>query len=87
MYSLDSLAEDAGFAVSDLLDDERWNWFEALPVVEKIQWRYCHADCDDFALALSEITGWPVVGISNPRCGSVHRLVESPDGRMLDAKG
>lgn len=87
MTSLPELAKDAGFAVSDLLDDDAWDLFEGLSDVEKVQWRYCHADCDDFALIVSEVTGWPVVGISAPSAGPLHRLVETPDGKFLDAKG
>lgn len=87
MKSIEELAEDARGAVEDLIDDDRWGWFVSLAAAEQVQWRYCHADCDDFAWALSEITGWPVVGITNPSHGPLHRLVEAPDGRLLDARG
>lgn len=87
MRSLNELAEDAEDAVSDLMDDEGFLWFQSLPDVEKIQWRYCHADCDDFAEILSDITGWPIVAINAPALGPLHRLVESPDGQLLDARG
>lgn len=87
MTPLKDLAEDAGYAVSDLMDEDSWDAFDALPDVEKVQWRYCHSDCDDFALTLHEITGYPVVAINSPRRGPMHRLVEAPDGRLLDARG
>lgn len=86
-YAMSELAEEAGFAVSDLMNEERWERFEALTDVEKIQWRYCHADCDDFASALRAITAWPIVAISDRKRGPLHRLVRAPDGRLLDARG
>jgi hypothetical protein len=85
--ALEELADDAAFAVSDLLDDADWEWFEELGPVERIQWRYCHADCDDFAAVLSLITGWPVVCFESRTKGPVHRAVQAPDGRYLDAMG
>lgn len=87
MTPIEELAADARFAVEDLIEDDRWGWFIALSPPEQVQWRYNCADCDDFALTLHEITGWPVVAINNPSRGPVHRLVEAPDGRMLDAGG
>lgn len=87
MTPLNYLADDAASAVSDLLSDEQWDAFDALSDLEKVQWRYCHADCDDFAMTLSEITGYPVVAVSSLRRGPLHRLVEAPDGRLLDVMG
>lgn len=87
MSLIEALAREADSAVSDLIGDDKWDDFVSLPPVERIQWRYCHADCDDFALVLHEITGYPIVGLSHPSKGPIHRLVEAPDGRFIDAKG
>lgn len=85
--SLSELAADARAAVEDLIDDDRWGDFMALSEIEQIQWRYSHADCDDFALVLHEMTGWPVMMVSNPSRGPIHRLVQADDGRLLDVQG
>lgn len=85
--SLEQLASEAESAVSDLLSDEEWEDFQARPSLAKIQWRYCHADCDELAEALAAITGWPVVSVASPSEGPLHRLVEGPDGRLLDIMG
>lgn len=87
MTPIEELAEDARLAVEDLIEDDRWGWFVSLSAAEQVQWRYNCADCDDFALALHGVTGWPVIAINNPSRGPIHRLVEAPDGRMLDAGG
>lgn len=88
MQDLLELAANARFAVSDLFeDDEEYDHFLSLPPVEQIVWRYCHSDCDDFALALHRITTWPVVSVSSRSKGPLHRLVVAPDGRFLDACG
>lgn len=84
---LSELAADARTAVEDLIDDDRWDDFMALSDIEQIQWRYSHADCDDFALVLHEITGWPVMMVSSPSRGPIHRLVQADDGRLLDVQG
>lgn len=83
---LAELAADAACAVSDLFDEERYDWFLSLPPLRQIVWRYCHADCDDFAATLNAITGWPVLSLGS-RIGPVHRLITAPDGRWLDAGG
>lgn len=84
---LKELADTAADAVSDLLQGEWADWFDGLSDLEKIQWRYCHADCDDFAAVLNKVTGFPVVGLSNHKVGPLHRLVQADDGRLLDAHG
>jgi hypothetical protein len=53
--------------------------------------RYLHADCVVFALAVSALTGWPAVQITegdDPDNLLIrHALVRMPDGRLLDAAG
>lgn len=83
---IDQLANDAAYAISDLLDEVGLEAFNALPALEKVISRYLHADCDDFALVLHEVTGWPIVGVVG-RCGPLHRLNQAPDGRLVDAAG
>jgi hypothetical protein len=85
--TLDSLANDAASSVLDLLDETEWEDFDAKTPLEKIQWRYCHADCDAFAEAVSAVTDWPIVAVHSASHGPVHRLVEMPDGSMVDAMG
>lgn len=83
MNELALMAQDA---VEDILGEDRWEWFLSLSEIEQVQWRYCHSDCDDFALTLSEITGWDIVALNSVH-GPIHRLVQSPDGHLLDARG
>jgi len=45
--------------------------------------RYLLGDCGVMARAIHEITGWPVVLMTEP----CHALVRMPDGRLLDALG
>lgn len=86
MTPLSELADAARSAVEELVSG-RWTWFASLSDLEQVQWRYCHAECDNFAVTLSAITGWAVVGVTNPTRGPIHRLVMTPEGCMLDAKG
>ena len=81
--TIKDLAEEASSAIDDLYFDG----FNDLSDLQKVEWRYCHADCDHFASALNFVTGYPVVGIAQPRRGPMHRLVETPDGLMLDVMG
>lgn len=86
--TLEALAYEAACAISDLLETEdEWNKFDAKTPLEQIKWRYCHADCDYFAEALSAVTGWPIVAVSSPTRGPLHRLVKMPDGQMVDVRG
>jgi len=87
MRTLADLASAAANSVFDLLDSETFRWFESLTDVAKIQWRYCHADCDEFAQTLAALTGWPILSVTHPNEGPLHRLVEAPDGRLLDVRG
>ena len=87
MQSIGDLAGDASYAISDLLDENQWEHFDGLADVGKVQFRYLHGDCDDFALVLHHITSWPVYSVLSPSRGPLHRLVMAPDGRLLDAAG
>jgi hypothetical protein len=69
----------------DLLDDD-----EDLPDVmdettalEIVRREYVSGTCGAFAIALHDITGWPIVGIN----GGMHLAVRSPDGMILDYMG
>lgn len=87
MTPLSELANDAACSVADFISETGWRRFERLSDLGKVQWRYCHADCDDFALVLAEITSWPVIAVNSVTHGPLHRLVEAPDGRLLDVMG
>lgn len=90
MKTLPSLAElgaAALLAAQDLFDDETCVWFAGQSDIDKIVWRYSRSDCDDFAVVLTALTGWPVVSVAPPGGTSVHRLVECPEGRLLDVTG
>lgn len=86
---LPELAADAVSAVSDLFDeDDALDAFCAKSDLEKIRWRYLHADCDDFALALAILQedAWPVVAAQSAE-GPLHRLNRTANGRLVDASG
>lgn len=84
---LTQMADDACFAVSDLLDNAAFERFNALSDLDKVRWRYAHADCDDFAQALHEITGWTIVTLTHPRRGPIHRLCRDEQGGLVDVYG
>jgi hypothetical protein len=86
--SLAELGEDALFAVSDLLDDDALDALSARSDIEKVRWRYAHADCDDFALALQVLSGgsWSIVSITGSK-GPLHRAAQTPAGRLVDVHG
>lgn len=86
MRNIKVLAEDAADSVADMLDDEGWDAFEVLSSIKKVQYRYSHADCDDVALVLHRALGWSVVAVTSQN-GMLHRLVQSPEGRLLDVTG
>lgn len=86
MQSIEQLASSAAGAISDLMSDEDWEIFDDLTYVEQVQYRYLHADCDDVAFALNKITGWEIRSVSS-EMGPLHRVVSSPDGRLVDITG
>lgn len=55
------------------------------PVEDLFEWGYCHA----LALALHELTEWPIVGLwSAGRSGGLdHYVVQRPDGALVDVRG
>lgn len=61
--------------------------FEAMDATGRIIHRYRHGDCEDMAMALADLTGYPMVRLSSPRIGFLHSAVQAPDGRLLDAGG
>lgn len=67
--------------------DEEFDRLETMPDLLKVRHMYVSGDCDAFAVALHRVTGWPIRCVSSEEHGPMHRLVEAPDGRMLDAAG
>jgi hypothetical protein len=57
----------------------------ALPCRAK-RHRYLYGDCALLALAVNELTGWPVVSV-NMTGNNGHVVVSTPGGRLLDADG
>jgi len=85
--TLETLADDAAFLLSDDFDGEEYERFIEKSPAEKVRHFFCSSDCDAFAVALHRMTGWPIRALSSPDHGPVHRFVEAPDGRFLDAGG
>jgi hypothetical protein len=81
-----SLPELADFLAATL-DDEDPDKLAAMGPVEIIAMAYISGECDAFAEFLHRSTGWPVVALSSSSIGFVHRFVEAPDGRCIDAGG
>lgn len=47
---------------------------------------YLDGQCYEFAIALSEMTAWPMIGLIHN--GTIrHAMVERPDGQYFDARG
>jgi N12 class adenine-specific DNA methylase len=76
-------------AVTDALEDDT----QRLPgVTDADREDYTTGRCGDLAIALSNLTGWPVTVVGynteNPEApGWVHAGVTTPDGRFLDVTG
>ena len=85
--TLSELAEDAMCVLSDLHDDDYLDVIEDYSDLDKVRLRYTSSDCDDFALALSVLMDWPVVGVASNKQGPLHRLNRSDDGRLVDVTG
>jgi hypothetical protein len=83
---LEQLGKDSLSAISDLLDDRTYEALLEAGWSTQVRHRFLHGDCDVFAAALHLVTGWSVVTLVGST-GPVHRLVEAPDGRLLDAGG
>lgn len=85
--SLQELADDACYAISDLYTDDEFDAIREQPAVEQIKRRYLHADCDDFAFALNVLTDWEIVAVSCSSKGPLHRLNRDSEGRLVDISG
>lgn len=48
---------------------------------------FVSSDCGDFALAIHERFGWPIVNVVSSRNGAVHSACLHPDGRLVDFDG
>jgi hypothetical protein len=83
---LEALADDLSVHLDDASDEEMAR-FDAMPPAEKIRYVYMCGECDAIAVTLHRIKGWPIRGVIAPEHGMMHRVVEAPDGRLLDASG
>jgi hypothetical protein len=43
--------------------------------------------CYEFAVALSQLTGWPIVALRTPEHNVRHAAVRDPEGNLYDARG
>ena len=84
---LAELADKARYLLMDGVWDEEAEELEAAPADEVVKVYYTSSNCDDFAVALHRITGWPIMALSAAERGPIHRFVAAPDGRSLDACG
>lgn len=88
MKSLDEIAADQIFLASSTdMGEEEFERVSAMTTADQVRHFYVSGECHVFAEALHLITGWPVFNVSAPEHGHFHRLVRSPDGRLLDAAG
>jgi hypothetical protein len=80
---------DIAREVADRLEaeDEELDRLESVSDLMKVRYMYLAGDCDAFAVALHRVTGWPIRRVSSEEHGSMHRVVQAPDGRLLDAAG
>jgi hypothetical protein len=85
--SEEELADLCTELVSDLFDDEVLEDMEEWPAEKRIRHAFLRGECDYFAVALHRMTGWPIRGVFSNDIGPLHRVVEAPDGRLLDASG
>ena len=87
MRTIEEIAADALYLMADDMDEDEFERLSAMSPVEQVRHFYVSGECDHFAAALHRITGWLVRGVVSAKHGAVHRLVEAPDGRLLDASG
>ncbi len=85
--TLQELGQEAIASVSDMHDDDELELMESMSDLDLIRQRFSHGDCDDFALALHAVTGWPIASINSSSHGPLHRLNIAPDGTMVDVHG
>lgn len=69
----------------DLLrdDEDVPDVMDEATAVEIVRREYVSGTCGALAVALHDMTGWPIVGIN----GGMHVAVRSPDGMILDHEG
>jgi hypothetical protein len=88
--SLDRVAEEGLSEISAEMDEDEIDWFLSLSAAERVRRLYTQSDCDDFAVALHRVTGWPIISAQFPdkELGiGHHTLVKAPSGLLLDAAG
>ena len=66
------------------MDD--YDRLDALSDLEKLRYRYNHADCDDLAFALNVLMQWDIVCINDKPYGAVHRLVVTPGSDRTESE-
>lgn len=84
--TIEDVAADVLATLDDTADEE-FERIEAMSLIERVRYMYLSGECDAFAVALARMTGWSIRGLIDPEAGPVHRVVEAPDGRLLDASG
>jgi len=69
----------------DLLDEDEDfpETMDEATALEIVRREYVSGTCGAFAIALHDLTGWPIVGIN----GGMHLAVRSTDGTILDYMG
>lgn len=69
----------------DLLDDDEDHPdpMDERTALEIVRREYVSGTCGAFAIALHDLTGWPIVGIN----GGMHLAVRCPEGGILDHMG
>lgn len=87
LMPLSQVAANALYALASDCDDDEFDRLREMSTARVVRYFYTASDCDDFALALHLVTGWPVVSLHSDEEGPLHRLVRSPEGRYLDAYG
>jgi len=81
--SLDEVAEAVWDAFGASMDDEGEELLLGMSAAERVRALYTRSDCDDFAVALHRMTGWPIVRVDFPDAEGGfghHTLVRVPDG-------
>lgn len=84
---LGRVASYADFMLSGDMGADEAEHFFSYNDVGRVRYFYTSSNCDDFATAMHEIAGWPVVAIADNAKGPVHRLVQHLNGKFVDASG
>ena len=87
LTGLKQVAEHALDSLSPNCDDDAFYEMEAMAPEKIVRRFYTTSDCDLFSTVINHLTGWPVVAVSAPASGPLHRLNQAPDGRLVDAYG